>query len=107
MKLTIAAIGRAGRGPERDLYEHYAHEHPQSPKAPEALYNAAWRQATLVDIYRINNENDKSVNARKKAVTLAQEIANQYATQADWKPRALALIYKLEQNVPVYGNQQD
>ena len=24
MKLTIAAIGRAGRGPERDLYEHYA-----------------------------------------------------------------------------------
>ncbi len=24
MRLTIACIGRAGRGPERDLYEHYA-----------------------------------------------------------------------------------
>ena len=24
MKFTIACIGRAGRGPERDLYEHYA-----------------------------------------------------------------------------------
>ena len=24
MKLTIACIGRASRGPERDLYEHYA-----------------------------------------------------------------------------------
>ena len=24
MKLTIAAVGRAARGPERDLYEHYA-----------------------------------------------------------------------------------
>jgi 23S rRNA (pseudouridine1915-N3)-methyltransferase len=24
VKLTIAAIGRAGRGPERDLYDHYA-----------------------------------------------------------------------------------
>ncbi len=24
MRLTIAAIGRAGRGPERDLYGHYA-----------------------------------------------------------------------------------
>lgn len=24
MKLTIAAVGRSGRGPERDLYEHYA-----------------------------------------------------------------------------------
>ena len=25
MKLTIACIGRSPRGPERDLYEHYAH----------------------------------------------------------------------------------
>ncbi|MBS0223253.1 MAG: 23S rRNA (pseudouridine(1915)-N(3))-methyltransferase RlmH [Proteobacteria bacterium] len=24
MRLVIAAIGRAGRGPERDLYDHYA-----------------------------------------------------------------------------------
>lgn len=24
MRLTIAATGRAGRGPERDLYDHYA-----------------------------------------------------------------------------------
>lgn len=24
MKLTLACIGRTGRGPERDLYEHYA-----------------------------------------------------------------------------------
>jgi 23S rRNA (pseudouridine1915-N3)-methyltransferase len=24
LKLTIACIGRAGRGPERDLYDHYA-----------------------------------------------------------------------------------
>jgi 23S rRNA (pseudouridine1915-N3)-methyltransferase len=24
LKLTFACIGRAGRGPERDLYEHYA-----------------------------------------------------------------------------------
>src|SRR5947209_4447747 len=92
---------------ESDLYEHYAHEHPQSPKAAEALYNAAWRQAALVDIYRINNENDKVGNASKKAIALAQEIASQYATQGDWKPRALDLIYKLEQKVPVYGAQPD
>jgi hypothetical protein len=90
---------------ESDIYEHYAHEHPQSPKAAEALYNAAWRQAALVDMYRINNENDKSAAARKKAIALAQEAVNQNSAQGDWKPRALDLIYKLEQNVPVYGNQ--
>jgi hypothetical protein len=92
---------------ESDLYEHYAHEHPQSPKAAEALFNAAWRQAALTDIYRINNENDKSGAARKKAITLAQEVVSQYPQQGDWKPRALDLIYKLEQNVPVYGNQTE
>lgn len=90
---------------ESDIYEHYAHEHPQSPKAPEALYNAAWRQAVLVDMYRTNNEKDKSASARKKAITLAQQIASQYPQQGDWKPRALDLIFKLEQNVPVHGSQ--
>ncbi|HEY6249570.1 MAG TPA: hypothetical protein VI685_06390 [Candidatus Angelobacter sp.] len=92
---------------ESEAYEHYAHEHSQSPKAAEALYNAAWRQAALADIYRINNENDKSGNARKKAISLAQEVATQYAQQGDWKSRALDLAYKLEQNVPVYGNQAE
>lgn len=91
---------------ESDIYEQYAHEHPQSPKAAEALYNAAWRQAVLVDMYRINNENDKLFSARKKAVSLAQEVVTRYAQQGDWKPRALDLVYKLEQNVPLYGNQE-
>jgi hypothetical protein len=91
---------------ESEIYTHYAHEHPQSPKAAEALYNAAWRQAVLVDIYRINNENDKSASARKKAIALAQELISQ-SPQGDWKPRALDLLYKLEQNVPLYGAQQE
>ena len=88
---------------ESEIYEHYAHEHPQSPKAAEALYDAAWRQAALVDIYRNNNENDKVGGAKKKALSLAQEIISQYGTQGDWKSRALDLSYKIEQGVPVYG----
>jgi hypothetical protein len=91
---------------ESELYEKYAHEHPQSPKAAESLYNAAWRQAALVDIYKTNNENDKSANARKKAIALAQEIASRYA-EGDWKPRALDMVYKLQQNVPVYGSSEE
>ena len=91
---------------ESALYEQYAHEHPQSPKAAEALYNAAWRQAALVDIHRINNDRDKSEAARKKAIALAQEIQSQYP-QGDWKPRALDLVYKLEQKIPLYGPQPE
>jgi outer membrane protein assembly factor BamD (BamD/ComL family) len=87
---------------ESALYEQYAHEHPQSPKAAEALYNAAWRQAALADIHRINNDREKSEAARKKGIALAQQIQNQQQ-DPDWKPRATDLIYKLEKKIPVYG----
>ncbi len=87
---------------ESALFEQYAHEHPQSPKAAEALYNAAWRQAALVDIYRIENKMSESDGARNKATALAQQITNQYP-QGDWKPRAADLLYKLEKKIPMYG----
>jgi hypothetical protein len=87
---------------ESALYEQYAREHPQSPKAAEALYNAAWRQAALVDIYRVDNHLEKSEAARKKATALAQQITGQFP-QSDWKPRATDLAYKLEKKIPIYG----
>ena len=86
---------------ESALYEQYAHEHPQSPKAMEALYNAAWRQAALTDIYRINNDRSKSDAARQKGIALAQQIQSQQ--DQDWKMRATDLIYKLQKKIPVYG----
>jgi outer membrane protein assembly factor BamD (BamD/ComL family) len=91
---------------ESVLYEQYAHEHPQSPKAAEALYDAAWRQAALTDIYRINNDKLKSDAARKKATALAQEIQSQHP-DGDWKPRAQDLIYKLEKKISIYSAAVD
>jgi len=87
---------------ESDLYEKYAREHPQSPKAAEALYDAAWRQAVLVDMYKAANERDKSEKARKKSAELAQQIVTQYA-EGDWKPLAMELIHALEQGLPTYN----
>jgi hypothetical protein len=87
---------------ESALYEQYAREHPQSPKAPEALYNAAWRQAALADIYRIDNNREKSETARKKALALAQQLQSQYP-EGDWKPRSFDLVYKLEKKIVLYG----
>ncbi|HEY7402227.1 MAG TPA: hypothetical protein VIB39_01795 [Candidatus Angelobacter sp.] len=91
--------------PEKEsaLFEQYAKENPQSPKAAEALYNAAWRQGALADIYRIDNKPDKSDAARKKAMALAQQIVNQYA-EGDWKPRAMDLLYKLEKKIQTFGS---
>lgn len=91
---------------ESALYEQYAHEHPQSPKAAEALYDAAWRQAALADIHRINNDREKSEAARKKALALAQQISGQYV-EGDWKPRAVDLVYKLEKKITLYGPAEE
>jgi hypothetical protein len=91
---------------ESALYEQYAHEHPQSPKAAEALYDAAWRQAALADIHRINNDREKSEAARKRALALAQQISSQYS-EGDWKPRAMDLVYKLEKKITLYGPAEE
>jgi tetratricopeptide (TPR) repeat protein len=86
---------------ESELYEKYAREHPQSPKAAEALYNAAWRLAVLVDMYKAQRENDKSEKARKKSLELAQEITTRFP-EGDWKPQAAELMHALQQGIPTY-----
>lgn len=86
---------------ESELYEKYAREHPDSPKAAEALYNAAWRQAVLVDMYIGQKEKDKSEKARKKSMDLAQEIVTRFP-EGDWKPQAMELMHTLQQGIHVY-----
>lgn len=86
---------------ETGLFEQYAREHPQSPKAAEALYNAAWRQAALADIYRIENRMDKSDAARARAMALTKQVISQFASE--WKARGMDLNYKLEKKIPIYG----
>jgi hypothetical protein len=92
---------------ESELYEKYAREHPTSPKAAEALFNAAWRQGALVEMYRAQHENDKSEKARKKAMELAQEVAvkspEDPGKSNDWKARAMELSYALQQGIPTYN----
>jgi len=75
---TLPAIGRAvSKCPvkESEIYEKYATEHPQSPAAAEALYDAAWRWSALIEIYKTEEEPKKSEEARAKAVALAQRAS--------------------------------
>jgi outer membrane protein assembly factor BamD (BamD/ComL family) len=91
---------------ETEIYLKYADEHPQSPKTAEALYNAAWRQAALVPLYKNNNDAKKAAEAQAKATQLAQRIAQQFP-QSDFGPRATRLLYMLQQNIPAYGPSTD
>ena len=91
---------------EADIYEKYANEHSQSPAAPEALYNAAWRRSALIEIYKTEANQKKSEESKNRALSLAQKIVSQYG-QSDWALRAQKLIFYLQQGVPTYGNATD
>lgn len=90
---------------ESELYEKYVADHQQSPAAPEALYDAAWRQAALIDIYRTDGKQSKSEEAKRHAVALSQRVISQYPGNVDWSTKAQRLLYLVEQGVPTFGNQ--
>jgi hypothetical protein len=91
---------------EADIYEKYAKEHEQSPAAPEALYDAAWRYSALIEIYKTEGNQKKSEEAKVRALALAQKIVSQYQ-QSDWSLRADKLLFYVQQGVPTYGNTVD
>jgi hypothetical protein len=90
---------------EAEMYEKYAKERPNSPAAAEALYDAAWRESALIEIYKTEDQPKKSEESRAKAIALAQRAAQ--ASQSDWGARAQRLLYLIQQGVPTYGNVQD
>lgn len=88
---------------EAELYEKYAKEHPQSPSAPEALYDAASRRAALIEIYKTEEQAKKSEQSKSQAISLSQQLISQYP-QSDWASRGQMLLYLVQQGVPTYGN---
>ena len=88
---------------ETEIYQKYVSEHPQSPKAAEALYNAAWRQAALIQIYKTENEAARSQQAKSKAAALADQVSKSFP-DSSWANRALLLAYMVEQDIPTYGS---
>ena len=88
---------------EADTYEKYANDHAQSPAAPEALYDAAWRRSALIEIFRTELNQKKAEETKYRALSLAQKIVSQYP-QSEWSLRAQRLIFYIQQGVPTYGN---
>ena len=88
---------------ESDMYEKFAKEHDQSSAAPQALYQAAWRQSALIEIYKTEANQKKSDGAKNQALELAQKIVSQYS-QSEWALRAQTLIYYVQQGIPTFGN---
>ena len=91
---------------ESDYYEKYASEHPDGPRTAQALYQAAYRQAVLGDMYAADGNDKKSDASRNHAKELAGELEKKFAT-SDYTTRAAALVFKFEQGVAVYGSDRE
>ncbi len=90
---------------EAEMYQKYAEEHPESPRAAEALYNVVYREGALNDMYSANGDDKKAGEAKARAVTIAGTIATKYP-QSDYAARAATLVYQLQESIPVYGNDR-
>lgn len=91
---------------EADIYAKYADEHPDSPKAPDALFQAAWREACAGDMYQADNDDRKSNDARGRAKEIAGRLQSKYS-ESEYAARAAGLVYKMEQQIPIYGSDRE
>ena len=90
--------------PERESeeYEKFAAEHPDGPRTAQALYQAVYRQAVLTDMLADDGNDKRSEEARNHARELAAKLKDKFP-QTDFAARAAALVFKLDQGIPVYG----
>jgi hypothetical protein len=87
---------------ESEVYEKYAVEHPDGPRTAQALFQAVYRQAVLTDMFAADGNDGKSGAAHNHAKDLAAKLKDKFP-QSDFTARATALVFKLDQGVPVYG----
>jgi len=87
---------------EAEIYKKYADEHPDGPRTAQALYQAVYRQAVLTDMFAADGSDGKSSTAHNNARQLASLLKEKFP-QSDFTARAAALVFKLDEGVPVYG----
>jgi hypothetical protein len=87
---------------ESEAYEKYAAEYSDGPRAAQALYQAVYRQAVLTDMFAADGNDSKSSAAHNHARELVTRLHDKFPL-SDFMARAAALVFKLDQGIPVYG----
>jgi hypothetical protein len=87
---------------ESDYYEKYAAEYADGPRTAQALFEAVYRQSVLVDMFGADENDKKADGAKAHAHEMAARMKDKFP-QSDYTARALALVFKLDEKIPVYG----
>jgi hypothetical protein len=91
---------------EAGLYQKYAQQFPDSPKAAEALYNAVYRQGVVVTMYTVQEDLKRSQAAAQRTQALAQELKDRYP-KSDFAPRGTSIAFRVSQGIAIYGTDRD
>jgi hypothetical protein len=91
---------------ETTYYLKYVDEHPDSPNAAEALYDALWRQAAAGDMWTADGDRKRADEDRGHAKAIFDRLQQKYP-QSAYSARAASLIYKIDQGIAVYGSSRE
>jgi len=91
---------------EANLYQKYAQQFPESPKAPEALYNAVYRQGVVVTMYTVQEDRKRADFAAQRTQALAQELKDRYP-KSDFAARGTSIAFRVSQGIAIYGTDRD
>jgi outer membrane protein assembly factor BamD (BamD/ComL family) len=91
---------------ETNYYLQYVEQHPNSPKAAEALYDAIYRQAAAGDMWQADGNGKRADEDRGHAHAIFDRMQQKYP-DSSFTARAASLIYKVDQGVPVYGSSRE
>jgi hypothetical protein len=91
---------------ETGLYQKYAQQYPDGPKAAEALYNAVYRQGVVVTMYNVQEDRKRAQAAAQRTQALAQELKERYP-KTDFAARGDSIAFRVAQGIPIFGSDRD
>ncbi len=91
---------------EAGLYLKYASSYPESPRAPEAMYNAIYREGVLVTMYQVEDETKRADAARQRTAELTADMQSRFPT-SDYTRRAQSIAFRVQQGLSIYGNDRE
>ncbi len=91
---------------ETGLYLKYADKYPNGPKAAEALYDAAFRQGSLVTMYQVDENKRKGDSAAANCASIVARMQKDYPT-SDYTQRAASIAFRVAQGLSIYGSDRE
>ena len=91
---------------EAGLYERYAKQFPDSPRTAEALYNAVYREGTVVTMYTVEEDRKRATAAAARTQALAADLKARFP-QSDFAFRGESLAFRVAQGIAIYGTDRD